>query len=55
MAKPSDKAVQAVVQAWTDPGREPQHHYAVMHWLAHEWPALANAVQNLANEADGGK
>lgn len=41
-------AARAIARAWTDEGRSPRQHRATQRMLRSQWPALANAVERLA-------
>ena len=47
-------AVEAVVQAWTDPGPVPEYHAMVKEGTRKRWPALTDALDKLEREARGG-
>lgn len=39
--------IQAVIDAWTVPGPQPEYHYAAQRRLRIEWPALAQALDKM--------
>ena len=53
--KASDRlpAIEAVVKAWSDPGRVPTWHYNAKDRVRSEMPLLARALDRLVNLAEG--
>lgn len=43
------RAVQAVVEAWTMEGPNPKHHRLWQQRVMEEWPTLAAAIINLVH------
>lgn len=43
-----ERLIQAVVNAWVDRGRRPQHHEMMKRRMVLQWPTLSIAVNNLA-------
>lgn len=41
-------AIQAVADAWNDPGNHPAYHSECQEWLQMNWSTLAAAVEKLA-------
>jgi hypothetical protein len=43
----TDKMVEDVCNAWTEPGPHYRYHRECQEWLELHWPTLATAVKNL--------
>jgi hypothetical protein len=43
--------MQAIINAWNDPGRSPSHHEAMQRQLLVDWPVLGRAVKTLAEQS----
>jgi hypothetical protein len=43
----TDKMVEDVCNAWTDPGPHPAYHLECQQWLEQNWPVLATAIKTL--------
>lgn len=43
-------AVQAVIEAWTDPGPYPEYHYRMQASLREQWPTLGYALDRLTKK-----
>lgn len=50
---PVAQAMEAVVEAWTNPGTHPAYHAAAQARLRQEWPVLARAIEQFVAAARG--
>lgn len=46
----AEQAARRVAAAWSEPGPNPMRHAATKRHLKRDWPALARAVEALADE-----